>query len=87
MPVISEFLGILIRMYSNEHNPPHFHAVYQGYSAVFSIEDCELMIGKFPKRQRKFVEAWAELHKEELFANWMHLQNREKFSSIPPLRK
>ncbi|MDU3193191.1 MAG: DUF4160 domain-containing protein, partial [Finegoldia magna] len=33
------FYGIIIRMYNNgEHNPPHFHATYQGYNAVFSME-------------------------------------------------
>ena len=87
MPVISEFLGIFIRMYSKEHNPPHFHAYYQGYKAAFNIETCELMKGNFPNRQRKFVETWAEFHKDELFANWTRLQNRAEPESIPPLRK
>ena len=87
MPVVSEFLGILIRMYFNEHNPPHFHAFYQGHKAVFNIKTCEMVKGKFPKRQRKFVETWAELNKEELLANWMLLQNDERAISIAPLRK
>ena len=87
MPVKSEFLGIDIKMYLNEHNPQHFHAFYQGYKAVFNIKTCEMAKGKFPKRKRKFIEAWAELNKEELLGNWMLLQNDEQAISIAPLRK
>ena len=75
MPVISSFFGILIRMFFDEHNPPHFHAYYQKYK------------GKFPKQKRKFVKTWAELNKDELLANWMLLQNDEQAISIAPLRK
>ena len=87
MPVISKFLGIDIKMFFDEHNPPHFHAFYQGHKAVFNIKTCEMVKGKFPKRQRKFVEAWAEFHKEELLANWMLLQNDEQAIFIAPLRQ
>ena len=53
------FLGIIIRMYNNgEHNPPHFHATYQGHNATFTF-DGELKEGKMPKAQRKCIAAWA----------------------------
>ena len=53
MPTISMFYGIIVRMYNNgEHNPPHFHATYQGYNAVFNM-DGELTDGEMPKKQLK----------------------------------
>ena len=79
MPIIAMFLGILIRMQYNDHNPPHFHAEYQGHKASFTIEG-ELLAGEMPPRQMKFIAAWAELHKDELLANWeASRENQELF--------
>lgn len=86
MPTISMFLGIIIRMYNtNEHNPPHFHASYQGYKAVFNF-DGELIEGEMPKRQIKFIAAWAEIHKDELIANWELAMSEQPLYKIDPLR-
>jgi hypothetical protein len=86
MPTISMFLGIIIRMYNNgEHNPPHFHAEYQGYKASFSMEG-ELTTGEMPKRQIKFIAAWAELHRDELLANWELAITEQPLYKIEPLR-
>lgn len=86
MPTISMFLGIIIRMYNNgEHNPPHFHASYQGYNAVFNM-DGELTDGDIPKPQRKYIAAWAELHKDELLANWELAMSGQPLYRIDPLR-
>ena len=86
MPIISMFLGIIIRMFNNgEHNPPHFHASYQGHEAVFDMEG-ELMDGDMPKRQQKFIAAWAELHKDELLANWELAMEKQQLYKIEPLR-
>lgn len=85
MPTISMFLGIIIRMYNTgEHNPPHFHAQYQGYNAVFNMEG-ELLEGEMPRRQIKFIAAWAELHKDELLANWELAMNEQALYKIAPL--
>lgn len=79
------FYGIVIRMYNNgEHNPPHFHAIYQEYSASFSI-DGELLKGEMPRKQTRLITAWAELHKEELLANWELAINEEPLYRIDPL--
>ena len=86
MPTISMFLGILIRMYNNgEHNPPHFHAEYQGYKATFNMNG-ELLEGEMPNRQTKFIVAWTELHKEELLANWELAMNEQPLYKIEPLK-
>ena len=86
MPAISMFYGIIIKMYNNgEHNPPHFHASYQGYDATFNL-DGELIEGDMPKRQIKFIAAWTEIHKDELIANWELAINEEPLYKIEPLR-
>ena len=85
MPTISMFFGIIIRMYNTgEHNPPHFHAEYQGYHAVFNMEG-EVIAGEMPGRQIKFIVAWAEIHKDELLANWELAMNEQALYKIEPL--
>jgi Domain of unknown function (DUF4160) len=67
------------------HHWPHFHAYYQAEVAVFSLEPIELIAGALPRRQRRLVEAWAELHQEELLADWTLLQGGEPPLPINPL--
>ena len=77
MPEISRFFGIIIRMFMEPnvpHNLPHFHAYYQDYSAVYSIENIEKLNGELPRKEQRLVEAWAELHKDELISSWNLLQ-------------
>ncbi|MDI6793318.1 MAG: DUF4160 domain-containing protein [bacterium] len=88
MPTISVFYGIIIRMYCSpgEHNPPHFHAYYQDYKAVIDINACELKEGKLPSKQMKLVLAWAEIHKENLLADWELASNGELPFRVDPLK-
>ena len=88
MPTISMFYGIIIRIYCapGEHNPPHFHAYYSEYKSTIDINTCELLEGNLPKRQLKLVLAWAELHKEDLTADWKLASNGELPFKIEPLR-
>ncbi|RMG79180.1 MAG: DUF4160 domain-containing protein [Bacteroidetes bacterium] len=88
MPTISMFYGIIIRMYyaPGEHSPPHFHAYYAESKAIVDINTCEIIEGKLPRKQEKLILAWAELHKEELLANWQLLMNGEEPFKIDPIR-
>ena len=88
MPTISMFYGIVIRMYCapSEHNPPHFHAYYQGDTALVAIETGEVLEGKLPSKQAKLVAAWAELRKEDLLADWQLAAQGELPFKIEPLR-
>jgi len=86
MPTISMFFGIIISMRFQEHNPPHFHALYQGKEALFDILSCELSEGNFPPRQRKMVEAWCTIHQEELLADWALAQDHQELFRIDPLK-
>ena len=88
MPTISMFYGIIIRMYFGrvEHNPPHFHAYYNEYKATVDIEKCEILESNLPAKQRKLVIAWAEIHQEELLANWNLAMKGEHPFKIMPLQ-
>ena len=88
MPEISRFYGIVIRMFSEPaapHHRPHFHAYYQDAAAVFAIDSLELLGGALPTPQRRLVEAWAEIHREELLADWALLQSGQAPVKIEPL--
>ena len=88
MPTLSMFYGIIIRMYCapREHNPPHIHVYYQDDKATVNIVDNEIMDGHLPRKQLRLVQAWVELRKEELMADWELAQNGELPFKIDPLR-
>lgn len=88
MPELSRFFGIIIRMYmevGTPHHLAHFHAYYQDDVAIFSLDPVELIAGELPRRQRRLVEAWAELHQEELLVDWKRLQAGQPPLPIDPL--
>ncbi|MDQ6844296.1 MAG: DUF4160 domain-containing protein [Bacteroidota bacterium] len=88
MPELSRFFGIIIRMYLEagaQHHTPHFHAYYQDDSAVFSITPVELIAGNLQRKQKRLVEAWAELHIDELIQDWDLLQSGRLPNPIRPL--
>ena len=88
MPTLSVFYGIIITMYrevGGKHSIPHFHAEYQGQEVVLSF-DGEVIEGKIPNKKLKLAVAWAEIHKEDLEANWKLLSEGREFFKIEPLR-
>lgn len=84
MPTISMFYGIVISIYFDDHNPPHFHAKYQGERAIFDMNG-NLIQGSFPDKQKTFVTAWALLHQDELLANWELAKDGQNVYQIAPL--
>ena len=88
MPTLSIFFGIIIRMYKEiggKHNLPHIHAEYNDDEAVYDLDGNRLE-GKIPPKKERLVQAWIEIHKEDLQANWKLLQSGEQFFKIPPLQ-
>jgi hypothetical protein len=88
VPELSRFFGIIIRMYveaSGPHHLPHFHAYYQEETAVVGLDPIEVLAGSLPRRQRRLVEAWAELRQEELIVDWQRLQAGQPPLPIEPL--
>ena len=71
-------------MYFNDHNPPHFHAKYSGYEALFNF-DGEIIEGEIPKRATKFVREWISFHKSELEENWEKARTGHPLNYIAPL--
>ena len=86
MPEISRFFGILIKMYWDDHNPPHFHAFYAGEQALVDITTLSLFAGRLSPRALGLVVEWANLHQEELLADWRRAQGQEPLNAIAPLR-
>ncbi len=82
------FYGIVVRMfnYDNlEHHLPHIHCEYQGENGVFDIDSGELITGEFPRKQIRIVQAWIEIHREDLMADWSLAINGERVFKIKPL--
>ena len=85
MPYVSMFFGIIIRMFHNEHNPPHFHAEYQGQRALFSF-DGKMIKGTIKsKTAKKLIKKWARAHSEELTTNWDKATQGKQIDRIEPL--
>lgn len=85
MPTLSMFYGIIISMYFDDHNPPHFHASYQDDEAIFAL-DGTLLSGEMPSKQEALIKAWAQIHEDELRANWELAARKESVYKIDPLR-
>jgi len=89
VPELSRFFGIIIRMFAeagSPHHTPHFHAYCQDEIGIFSIDPVELIAGSLPRKQRRLVEAWAELHQAELATDWQRLQEGRRPAPIEPLK-
>lgn len=85
MPTISEFYGILIRMYYLDHAPPHFHARVGGREAQVSIATGEVTRGSLPPTAARLVAEWAAAHRAELLENWRRSQEGVKLEKIEGL--
>lgn len=88
MPIISMFFGIIIYMYfydNKKHHLPHIHASFGDDDAIFSIEEGEILEGMLPKNKVKLVQAWIEIHKEDLMANWRLSVSGQNPLPIKPL--
>ncbi len=85
MPIISRFFGIIVRMFFNEHAPPHFHVEYAEYRAIINIRTLVLIEGHLPRRALELVQDWAELHRDELLKDWDLCQQHQQPETIKPL--
>jgi hypothetical protein len=88
VPIISMFYGIIIRLYlidNTHHHLPHIHARYAEFEASMNIADGEVLAGELPRKQLRLVQAWIELHRDELMADWELAANGESPYKIAPL--
>ena len=85
MPEISRFFGIVIKMFFDDHNPPHFHAEYGSDLALLDIRTLSVFSGRLPPRVIGLVIEWATLHQQELLANWDRARAQQELHRIAPL--
>ena len=85
MPTISVFYGIFIKMYWDDHAPPHFHAEYAGSEAVIEIASLEIIRGKLPRGAAILVKEWALQHRGELMEDWKLCEQLQTPNKIMPL--
>ena len=89
MPAISMFYGIIVYMYfmgNKQHKLPHIHVKYQDNEVIIAIPDGDVLEGGIPKSKMKLLQAWVELHKDELMADWELAVSGEHPFKIDPLR-
>ena len=82
MPEITRFYGIIIKIFlTREHNPPHFHAVYNEYSGLFDIQTLEMFEGDLPAKAQTLIKEWATLYKADIMRMW----ETKTSIKLPPL--
>lgn len=86
MPEISRFYGIIISMFYDDHNPPHFHARYAGDKIAINIKDLSILEGSLPPRALGLTIEWAALHKDELLKDWELASQNKNPEKIEPLK-
>lgn len=86
MPEISRFYGIIIAMFFDDHNPPHFHARYGSEKVIIEIVTLQVLGGYIPPRALGLVIEWASQHKDELLHNWELAKNNQAPKKIEPLK-
>ena len=86
MPTISTFYGILIRMFFNNHAPPHFHARYGEFEATIDIGALTVLQGQLPRRALNLVQEWAMIHREELLEDWRLCLENTPPRKVEPLQ-
>lgn len=79
------FFGIFIRMFFDDHAPPHFHAEYGEYKAQITIDSLEILEGHLPNRALGLILEWAVIHRNELRADWELCSNKQQPKKILPL--
>ena len=85
MPEISRFYGIVVAMFNNEHNPPHFHARYGKDQVAIEIRTLHILEGWIPPRAIGLVMEWASDHQEELMRDWEQARSGAPLNKIEPL--
>ena len=83
MPILSVFFGIIIRMWHDDHPPPHIHASYQGFEALIDIRTGQILEGYLPRKASKIIKEWCLAHQYNPSRNWEKAQQFEPLERIP----
>lgn len=82
MPTLSIFFGIVVRMWHDDHPPPHIHVEYQGFEALVNIATGDVVEGALPRKVASIVKEWCQVHQAELQDNWNRAQRFEPLERI-----
>ena len=85
MPEICRFFGIVVKMFFDDHNPPHFHAYYGEHEALIDIHNLSIFAGRLPPRAIGLVMEWANIYQKELLDDWARAQRHQPILTIAPL--
>lgn len=85
MPELSRFFCIVIKMFFDDHQPPHFHAYYGDHEVQVDIRSLGVLNGRFPPRAFSLVIEWASIHREELLENWERASSMRPLQAVAPL--
>lgn len=85
MPRVCEFYGIVIYVYYDDHEPPHFHARHAGSDMSMAIEDLTIVAGGLTPRATGMVAEWAALRRAELRRAWRQARATGPIDRIEPL--
>lgn len=81
MPEFSRFFGVIITMFCNDHEPPHFHVRYGAHKALIGLDSLDVLVGSLPSRVMGLVLEWVVLHRDEL-RDWNRAKAKEPL--LPP---
>ena len=82
MPEITRFYGITVKMFFNDHNPPHIHAIYGEYMGAFRVDTLEMTEGDLPIKAQRLVREWTLKNKRDLIDMWQ----LKKIKPLKPLK-
>lgn len=76
MPTLHRIGSVTLRMYADDHRPPHFHVVGRDFQALVRISDLAVIAGQARPAQIAEALAWARAHREQLALTWAELNER-----------
>ena len=86
MPELSRFFGIVVRMYYDDHEPPHIHVTYSGNKAIIDFQGNILKGALNSRTALHLVREWIDLHHAELEEDWKLAKNSQEIRKIEPLK-
>jgi hypothetical protein len=83
MPTVAIVDGVKIQFYPRDHPPPHFHAEFAEYRAIFEIHSLRMIAGTLPEAKRRAVRAWASTRKQVLLATFVKAISKQRLDQVP----
>lgn len=86
MPEVSRFFGIVVRMFYDDHDPPHIHVEYSGQKAKVDFQGNIILGGLKSRTAVRLIREWIDIHTKELEEDWELAKNSREIRRIEPLK-